>query len=400
MKTKLSLTVCFMLCITSLIAQTSYVKGYYISLQGKTIEGYIKNDDWNSNPDSFKFRTTIDGETQILDINAAKEFGLDNLAKYIKVKVDIDQSSDNVSTLSRTKDPVWKTETAFVKTLIEGKASLYKFEDSGLKKYLFQFDDNEIKQLVYKKYFSGGKEDVFKNNLYRRTLGEFFITCEGITYNVIAQTEYNAKDLNNLFETYNKCSNQEYTNYQSYSKKTKFNLNVKAGINSSTIVAHNQINDEVADYGNTATYRLEVEGEVVLPFNNYKWALLFGLARNGEIDAKGEKEKQFFKYNYFELTFGTKHYMFINENVKLALQAGYTFDLPISFEANTYSTTDERFKDGTAVTGSFRVGLGVHYKKFFLETTVNLDKRVLEQYSYIFITDYSSLNFVVGYSFF
>ena len=129
-------------------SQISYVEGYYINNSNKKINCLIKNIDWKNNPKKFKYKTTVQAENETLTIKSVKELGVNNVSKYIRAVVNIDRSNSKLDQLSSDIDPIFKKEELFLKVLIEGNASLYLYDDKGLRRYFYQTPNNDINQLV------------------------------------------------------------------------------------------------------------------------------------------------------------------------------------------------------------------------------------------------------------
>jgi hypothetical protein len=117
-------------------SQIDFEKGYHIDNNGNRVEGLIKNVDWDNNPLDFLFQHVGDAEPRRVTIEQSAEFGISNVSRFVRATVDIDRSSEKVSELSAVRAPQFNKEQIFLKTLVQGKASLYEYVGGG-----FQFDD-------------------------------------------------------------------------------------------------------------------------------------------------------------------------------------------------------------------------------------------------------------------
>ena len=140
-KTLLFLTLTFFTSFT--FSQNSFDKAYFVNNAGERIECFIKNKDWLYNPDEFEYKVSLDVEKKVENIKRVKEFGIYNKLKYVRFTVEIDRSSDNITTLSKERRPIFNKETLFLKMLIEGKANLYSYTDNkgGLKRFFYNVND-------------------------------------------------------------------------------------------------------------------------------------------------------------------------------------------------------------------------------------------------------------------
>ena len=136
MKKKLFFLLTIILSLNS-YSQVSFEKGYYIDNNDQKISCLIKNLDWKNNPTKFEFKLSENSETQKADIKSIKEFAITNATKFIRSTVKIDRSSGNVNNLNADKNPVFSEEQLFLKVLVEGKANLYEYTDSDLKRYFY-----------------------------------------------------------------------------------------------------------------------------------------------------------------------------------------------------------------------------------------------------------------------
>ncbi|HEX9979219.1 MAG TPA: hypothetical protein VGB50_01495 [Flavobacterium sp.] len=128
----------FILYLTIANAQIHFEKGYYIDNSGHRAECLIENLDWNNNPRKFNLKLTEGGEIQERTIDNTKEFGIADVSKYVRADVDIDRSSDRLSTLTKEKKPTFVNERMFLKVLVEGPQSLYTYDESGLNRFFLQ----------------------------------------------------------------------------------------------------------------------------------------------------------------------------------------------------------------------------------------------------------------------
>ncbi len=110
----------------------------------------IKNNDWKNNPETFEYKLFENNEPVNADVNSVKEFGIYSISKYIRSKVKIDKSKENLDDLSYDKEPLYVEEVLFLKVLVEGKSNLYYYVNGNLQRYFYNKDNSTIEQLVYK----------------------------------------------------------------------------------------------------------------------------------------------------------------------------------------------------------------------------------------------------------
>ncbi len=189
--------------------QSLFEKGYFIDLQGKKTECYIKLEDWHNQPGIHYRMKSKDSKLE--EISRIKEFGVKEDLKYIKVKTSIDISGDEESLLSLEQNPEWQEEELFLRVLVEGKISLYAFEVKGMKRYFFNEDSAQVQQLVFKRYKT--HTGVQTNLTYQSTLFNLF-NCMDSTMRYFNTIKYNSTDLTKVFETINSCEGAPSTIYE------------------------------------------------------------------------------------------------------------------------------------------------------------------------------------------
>jgi hypothetical protein len=376
-------------------AQIAFKEGYYINNSNKKIDGYIEDVGWFNNPKQFVFKETLTDNEKILKIDSVQEFGIKNIFKYVRFNLDIDKSSNSKDFLSKSKNPKYEKETLFLKTIVDGNASLFVFSDKKIKKFFFKTSNNKIEQLVFKEYINqNGKIGVnngFKNQLLQK------LKCERINFKSLKETDYNEKDLTNLFVTYNKCKGEDPTTYNKNKNSNSFNVSAKLGTNSSTL----SINDggllaKETNYNREFDLRFGVEFEFILKFNKNKWALIIEptyLSYDAEeIGSLGDGIKTTATYKAIELPLGIRHYLFLNDKSKLFVNSSMIYDFV--FEGSTARS----LKASPSI--NFSIGLGYNYKKkYSLELRHYTRRNILASYLSL-AANYQTTSLIFGYTFF
>src|SRR5699024_5886339 len=206
-------------------------------------------------------------------IKTVKEFGINNISKYVGRKVLIDKTyNDDIRKLTEESKPVFEEEDLFLKVLIEGKASLYAYVEGRLKKYFYSVNDSKIEQLIFKKFLDKDSK-VRANNTYKQQVFNN-LKCSTIDHKKIERLRYRRKELINFFAEYNKCQSVEFENYSIKQERHKFNLNIRPGFNYSWLSLQTSdfdLND--INFDNEMAFRIGIEAEYILPFNKNKWSV-------------------------------------------------------------------------------------------------------------------------------
>src|SRR5690606_24470288 len=130
--------------------------------------------------------------------------------------------------------------------------------DGNLRRYFYVINDSKIQQLVYKRYLIKGSTKIGENNFYKQQLINDLI-CNTITTRDIEKINYKKDDLRDIVIKYNSCENTSSTTFISHNNKDWFNLNVRPGINFSSLSIKNSVSSSRdTDFGNKSGLRLGI----------------------------------------------------------------------------------------------------------------------------------------------
>src|SRR5690606_2476336 len=247
-------------------------------------------------------------------------------------------SIDNVNSrilISKEKNPVFEEEELFLKVLLEGKASLYLFEEGNAKKFFYSKDGSKIEQLIYKRYLDIENDKVAINKGYKQQLWND-LKCPTFNISKVENLDYKKDELIRFFEGYNKCHDHEVTNFEEKQKRDLFNLTVRPGLNSSSLSIENSfLNNRDFNYGNQFGVRIGIEVELILSFNKNKWGVIIEPTYRQNFKSEKSREASnvsggiiVSKVNYssIELPIGVRHYFYLNDDSKIFVNLSYIFD--------------------------------------------------------------------------
>ncbi|WP_179345801.1 porin family protein [Winogradskyella ursingii] len=341
MKKKLTLIIAIVCCINS-YSQITFEKGYFVTNSGDKTECLIKNEDWANNPKSFQYKLSKNDEIETKKIESVKEFGIINTSKYLRSTVEIDRSGDISGNFDESRNPKFRTEQLFLKVLVEGKASLYVYNEGNLERFFYNLNSSDIEQLIYKRYKTDdGKiaENVrFKQQLLNDLL------CEDLNFNRIENLKYKKNSLVSLFVDYNSCKNVTITNFQENTHKGLFNLILKPGLGNSSLEYTSISSIGNFTFKDDLNFKFGVEFEFVLPFNNSKWAIFaeptYQSFNSEDIRVTNSTNPREIsvsaEYTSIEIPLGIKHYFFLSNSSKIFINAAFVFDynLDTSFKSD------------------------------------------------------------------
>jgi len=393
-------------------AQITFEKGYYITNSGQKVECLIRNVDWKNNPTEFEYKTTENDPTKKATIKTVKQFGIYNESKYIGYTVQIDRSSEHINNLSDTKDPLFKEEHLFLKVLVEGKATLFSYEEGSLRRFFYSVNDSKVEQLVFKKFLKPESLKIRKNNTFRSQLWND-LKCPDIPINDIKKIQYYKNHLSKFFLKYNQCINSEYTLFhkKKRSGKDAFNISIRPGLNSSSLSIQNPSRSASqrsrnVSFDNELGIRFGIEAEYAFPFNKNKWALIleptyqyYKSENSITLDPNTVFERtEVVKADYssIELPIGIRHYFFLSDKSKVFINGSYVLDFSTKSTIDYQSVED---LDGTTGT-NFAFGLGYKQNnKYSIELRYMTPRNLLGNYQ-VWKSDYKTISVILGYTIF
>ena len=388
-------------------SQIIFENGYFINESNKKIECLIKNIDWKNNPTEFKYKLSQNDTVQKATIQTVKEFGINNVSKYIRAKTNIDRSSDQLGKMSSERNPNFQEELLFLKVLIEGQASLFLYIDGNFTRFFYKLNDSEINQLVYKRYLVDNKisnNDYFKQQLFLQ------LKCEGIQQNDLVHLRYNRQDLEGLFIKYHECANSYYIYFEPKQKKDLFNLNIRLGLKYSSLEIQNSpTGSRDTDFGNSIGIRFGIETEFILPFNKNKLSIIIEPTYQ---DYKSEQSEETSSvsggilvskvdYKSIELPVGVRRYLYLNGKSKLFTNISYVFDFSINSSIKFLRNDNTLLSELEIKSrGNLALGIGYKYKnRYSIEIRYNTNRDILSDYLY-WSSNYNGLNIIFGLSMF
>ena len=406
MKARLPLLAILTMLNLCCYSQVAFENGYFINNDDQKIDCLIENLDWRNNPTEFKYRLHGSVENKKTTISEVKEFGVLNLSKYVRAKVKIDRSADALVSQDPNRNPVFNEEQLFLKVLLEGKASLYLYEDKGLTRFFFK-TDSKINQLIYKEFLTEqrtiGTNDFFRQQLFTE------LKCSDVTLRDLKLINYTQAHLEKIFVKYNMCTNSPYIDFENRKNKKFFSLAIRPGVNLSGLsISNSNSTDRSMSFKNSVNFRVGLEGEFILPFNNSKWAVILEPTYQSFESSKttpasnlsGGELVTTVDYSSIELPIGFRHYFFLSKDSKIFLNVAgvldFSLDSSIKFaraDGSELSTLDIKTRPNIAI--------GVGYKqnnRYSVEIRYLTNRVVLSDYIY-WESAYKTLSLVVGYSF-
>ncbi len=377
---KSSITILFLFFSIVLFAQDNYEEGYYINNAGERIEGYINNADWTSHPKKIDFKSTFDAQTQSFNVEDIQEFALTYGSKFKRFTVDIDQSIRASLEPDYNAQPVFKRDQVMLEVLVEGAGNLYAFVESGRDIFFMETETVPVQQFIYKKYLSDNDKKR-TNYEYRKQISQHLV-CQDIGLEDFKNIPYSRNALIDLFVKYNKCQGVEPTLYERYKAKAKGTLTLIAGLDLSRLkYTRGGFNATPLsqDLDPFVGQRLGLSGEIILPRDNNRWAILgelsFIFSKVNQATPRGNFN---IDYKGLDLAFGLRHNFYLNEKNRIYANIGLSAHAPLS---STFEIEDS-FIAEVKNTTTFFGGLGYRFaEKIMLELRFGMERDLLKDVS-------------------
>jgi len=348
-------------------AQIKFEKGYVIDKNDVRIICFIKSLEPKNTPKSLRYKLSeSSSDSKKLTLTDFKEFGIGEKVKYKKKAVKIDKSkSGPISNLSNKMNSEYISDTLLLKVLIDGKVSLYKYEEYNLIRFFYEKETEPIEQLDFKEYKTS-KNKIGVNERYKQQLTLYF-NCENLLNT--DTVDYNERDLIKYFEDYYNCSGggREVKYFRSKNKgSVKFGIKYEAMLASTKLIYNDNLQ---ANFGNNLVNSYGLFVEFVMPFRKNKWSFFIEPSYQTFAEETEAVMDLFsgaisLKYSSIELPVGVRYYMFLTEDSRFYLNTAYLIDL---FSKTNAMYINNEFIDSNEVLGNLSFGLGYSFKRFSLE---------------------------------
>jgi len=369
----------FLFTSVILYSQVNFETGYFIKNDGTKTNCFIKNYDSRYNPNQIVFKGNLDEKERIANINDIKEFGIGDKIKFERFDIQIDKEERDTYGISDSKDFEFINKTVFLKTLVEGKANLYFYEDTYSYRYFISTELNEVSQLIYKKYRPIDGSTVSNNESYKTQLFNT-LKCEGLTSKDFRKLNYYRKELVDILNKYNECSGGNSKKYDNNKKKGAWNFKIKVGVNFADsdvdFSPKAQFLDlKTTDFDSNTSLKFGVELEYIFPFNKNKWSAYIE-PTYGSFEGESNIIQRIFadvfednvsiNYSFIEVPIGLRHYFYLNGQNKsrIFINAGYVFTFDIGDKLIDYENGSDVEINSRA---NLVFGLGYSFDKYSLE---------------------------------
>jgi hypothetical protein len=218
-------------------AQSNYQQGYVVTLKDDTLQGYIDNKDWDSNPTAINFKTAItDRNPQKFTVKNISFFSVGGLS-FEKYTGPISTDITNINKLSEGRDTSFRIDTVFLQILQKGKnVAFYSYSDDiRTRFYIGEKPDYIPVELVYRIYYdnngASGSRTVNENTYLKQlfAMANKYRVLDDDLERVIQKANYLKDDLMSIVSRINDISKSEYE--KSYVDHMQTDIYITAGLN-------------------------------------------------------------------------------------------------------------------------------------------------------------------------
>ena len=358
--------------------------------------------DVRDNPTGFEYIPKTSSKSYTASISTVKVFQIGSAKKYIRFSGKIDRTSVSLDDVDDNRNPVWSDEIIFLRTLVEGEASLYVYREGNMVRYFYKSSSSKpIEQLVFKHY----RVDVWimgSNKYYQQQLFNN-LRISGMDLNDYETLEYKESELIRYFLKYNKSKGVRSIQYENLKDRESFNLKIVAGFSLATFEAKNDVIDRELIFDPFFSFTIGLEGEYILPFWKNRFSLFINPAF---VYFKGEQEitRVFLtientylyeiSYTTIDIPFGLRYYAFTNNHSKafidLVFVTGFYLNSEITMNSSEYLHI--------IGANNFRLGAGYSFGKNSISLNFDYNKDLLGDFP-TWDSRYNRLSLIFKYQF-
>jgi hypothetical protein len=277
---------------SGLLAQNKFEEGYVVTKSNDTIAGFIEYLSWSGSPKKITFRNSRSNQITTYSPVEINSFYIKSSDEYYRGLIaNIDYSPHEISKMRdyesdadffREYRPV--LDTVFLKTLIQGKVSLFYYKDFNNKSHFFvEKESMGIKELEYQQYMVQGKVKYLKG--YQELLKDYTKECSSLVSR-INNINYFRSQLLSLISNYNSCTGSGNVYVKGKSKhKFSIYLNPIIGISishiSPSIQSSNYPQFSTINFNFSSKPTFGLAFDIFFPSKRKEWALSTQLLYQG-----------------------------------------------------------------------------------------------------------------------
>lgn len=310
----------------TVFAQENYLRGYLTLSNGDTSQGYIDYRNWAANPNRIYFKNNLNDTRKQYTPLQIKGFSVSD-EQYESAIVSTEISPISANELNFEPALIFRTDTTFLQTMIQGRKSLYFYKNNLGTDQFYIKSGAKYELLIYKKYLENHNKAnyVIENEQYKEQLNAYLSDCPTLSSQLTA-LKYEKKSMEDLLVTYYREA-QLPIGFQKKTEKASTQFGVTAG------GSYTALKFKSGDFPELVNANFEpslnITGglffEIVTPRNRKKWSIYNELTI-AAYKAKGVYEEYFNeeRYNINRTQIGFT-YLKLNNLVRFKQPVGKSF---------------------------------------------------------------------------
>ncbi|MEM7162988.1 MAG: hypothetical protein AAF487_11185 [Bacteroidota bacterium] len=331
---------------------------------------------WELIPDLIDFKTN--DTIKRVAVEEIQSFEIPGQIRFESHGLLLDDFSNSTAELTNDSLPIFKPISSLVEVLIKGEVSLYRYKTQKQNKYFIAKKNEELEQLVFKKYISHlGEIEEYK--LYLTQLDSSNICSD--TSILDQKLKYKKRDLYNQILKFNECSNKKAVSYFDPDIRS-LNITLKAGIQFNShslfdpginLITTGSSNFQL-DYtfADQSLFKGSIEFEYIIPGHLRNASLV------GEFSYQSFNSNEFkslssntntspfmsLEYESIEFLLGYRKYFVFGSQIRPFFDLGVLTDWDFDAE---YNFENPEFTDLNIVSGfGLRGGVGIRINQFLV----------------------------------
>lgn len=126
------------------------------------IVGFVFYNSPYHTPQSFIFKNSETGIEKIYNKNEIKRVTVNNYGEFVKSDVEISRHEESQIKMSYDGKFNLQKENLILEVLVKGTNKLYKYADDKNTAFFYSTNDNIIKPLLYKEYYSDNESTIIE----------------------------------------------------------------------------------------------------------------------------------------------------------------------------------------------------------------------------------------------
>ncbi|HUW06738.1 MAG TPA: hypothetical protein VMW01_10810 [Williamwhitmania sp.] len=264
----------------NIYSQENYTAGYIVSNKNDTLHGFIDYRNWEKNPHHIYFKEKLTDEKVEFLPTEIRSFSVSDEV-YVGAIVNSEISPFLPYKIDNRSDLKFEVDTTFLQTIIGGIKSLYLYKNNSGKTQFYIKVGPTYELLIYKmyqeKYYHARLAYTYTmvNQQYLSQLASYLGNCPLVS-EMIKNTTYSRKDIENLFFIYYKCEDAKIE-FQKKPDNGSMKVGIIAGISITSLKFRSEYSSPYApplytNFKNSVNVSGGVSFDFVLARNLKKWS--------------------------------------------------------------------------------------------------------------------------------